>query len=136
MDMFVFAKRLKECRISRNVSAIELGKVAGVRSATIYRYENAEFKSIKQDRLDAMADYLGVDSDYLIGKTDEKFNSNILEKFTQKQDFEISNILYITKELISQKNVVLDGKPIPKELLEPICENIEITIELARRKNK
>ena len=132
----MFAKRLKECRISRNVSAIDLGKVAGVRSATIYRYENAEFKSIKQDRLDAMADYLGVDSDYLIGKTNEKFSPKILEKFTQKQEFEITNILYITKELINQKNVVLDGKPISKELLEPICENIEITIELARRKNK
>ena len=97
MDMFIFAKRLKECRISRNVSAIDLGKVAGVRSATIYRYENAEFKSIKQDRLDAIADYLGVDSDYLKGKSDEKFNPKMLDKLSQKQEFEISNILYITK---------------------------------------
>ena len=132
--MFIFAKRLKECRKSKNISAIELGKVAGVRSATIHRYENAEFKSIKQDRLEAMANYLGVDIDYLVGNSNEKY-SNLLDKLNGKQSYDITYILNITKELIESNNVVLDGKPIPKELLEPICENMEISIELARRKN-
>lgn len=136
MDMFVFAERLKQCRKSKNISAIELGKVAGVRSATIHRYENAEFKSIKQSRLEAIANYLGVDSDYLVGNTDDKYGSKFLEKLTDNQYFEISNIINITKELISKENVVLDGKPVPKELLKPIYESLEITIELARRKNK
>lgn len=136
MDMFIFAKRLKECRKSKNISAIELGKVAGVRSATIHRYENAEFKSIKQDRLEAMANYLGVNIDYLVGNSDDKFNPKLLENLKKKHSFEVTNILYITKNLLDQENVVLDGKPIPKELLEPICENLEITLELVRRKNK
>lgn len=134
--MFIFGKRLKECRKNKNISAVELGKVANVTSATIHRYENGEFKSIKQSVLEAIADYLGVDSEYLVGNTDEKYTGKILEKLKQKQSFEITNILYITRELINQSNVVLDGKPVPKELLEPICENIEITLEIARRKNK
>lgn len=136
MDMLLFAERLKECRKSKNVSAVELGSIAGVRSATIHRYENAEFKSIKHSVLEAIAEHLGVDSDYLEGKTNEKYTLKMLDKLKEKQTFELTSILYITKDLLSQDNVVLDGKPIPKELLEPICESMEITIELARRKNK
>jgi len=136
MDMFIFAKRLKECRINKNVSAVDLGRAIGLDASTIHRYEKAKYKSIKQSRLEDIASYLGVDSDYLIGNTNEKYNYKLLEKLKEKQNLEITTILYITKELIEQNNVVLDGKPIRKELLEPICENMEITIELARRKNK
>ena len=133
MDMFVFAKRLKECRKSKHISAIELGEVAGVRSATIHRYENAEFKSIKQDRLEAMAKYLGVSVDYLTGNSNEKFNPKLIN---ENYNFEITNILYLAKDLLEKNNVVLDGKPISKELLEPICDSLEVVIEIARRKNK
>lgn len=136
MDMFIFSKRLKECRELKNVSAVDLGKAIGVDASGIHRYEKARYKSIKHSKLEDIADYLGVNVDYLTGDSDEKFTPSILEKLTKNQNIEITNILYIVKELTNQDNVVLDGKPIPKELLEPICENMEITIELARRKNK
>lgn len=136
MDMFIFAKRLKECRVSRNVSAIELGKVADVSSATIHRYEKAEFKSIKQDKLDAMANYLGVDIDYLTGKTDVKYDKTNLDNLSKKETYEIKHILYLTSEIIKGENMRLDGEPINEEALKSILELMELSLEMAKKRNK
>ena len=72
MDMNIFAKRLKETREDRGITATELAEALGINKATIYRYETAEFQSVKQKRLRAIADYLNVNPDYLIGATDNK----------------------------------------------------------------
>lgn len=72
MDMQVFARRLKETREERGVAIIDLADALGINKATLYRYEIAEFQSIKQTRLQAIADYLNVNPDYLIGATDNK----------------------------------------------------------------
>lgn len=72
MDMNIFANRLKATRTEQNVSARELAEATGVNKATIHHYEKAEFKSIKTPTLIAIADYLNVNPDYLIGATDNK----------------------------------------------------------------
>lgn len=72
MDMNIFAIRLKATRIERNVSARELAEATGINKATIHHYERAEFKSIKAPTLMAIAEYLNVNPDYLIGASDNK----------------------------------------------------------------
>ena len=72
MDMIIFAQRLKAIREERNVSAAELADVLGVNKTTIYRYETGAFKALKADLLHGIADYLGVNPDYLIGATDDR----------------------------------------------------------------
>ena len=72
MDMMIFAQRLKAVREERNVSAAELAEALGVNKTTIYRYETGAFKALKADLLHGIADYLGVNPDYLIGATDDK----------------------------------------------------------------
>lgn len=72
MDMHVFAKRLNEVREERNVSVLELSEALGINKATLYRYENAEISKIKSVTINAIADYLNVNPDYLIGVTDNK----------------------------------------------------------------
>lgn len=72
MDMNVFARRLKATRTEQNVSARELAEATGINKATIHHYERAEFKSIKTPTLMAIAEYLNVNPDYLIGATDNK----------------------------------------------------------------
>ena len=72
MDMHVFAKRLRGVREDANVSAKELAEAVGINATTIYRYETAEFKGVKASLLSAIAEYLGVNPDYLIGATDQK----------------------------------------------------------------
>lgn len=73
MDMSIFAQRLKAIRRERNVSAKELGEAIGIHKATIHRYENNDFKGIKTPLLHAIAKYLNVNPDYLIGITDNKY---------------------------------------------------------------
>ena len=72
MDMDIFARRLKEVRQEKGVSAKELGEALGINKATIHHYEKADFKSIKSPTLRAIAEYLKVNPDYLIGATDNK----------------------------------------------------------------
>ena len=70
--MIIFAKRLKAIREERNVSALELADALGINKATIYRYENADIGKIKSVTVNAMAEYLKVNPDYLTGVSDIK----------------------------------------------------------------
>ena len=79
MNMNIFAARLKEVRQERGVSAKELGEALGINKATIHRYEKADFKGIKTHLLDAIADYLKVNPDYLIGASDNKHTAKEAE---------------------------------------------------------
>lgn len=72
MDMKILAQRLKTTREAQNITIAELADALGINKATMYRYETAEFQSIKPTRLQAIADYLKVNPDYLIGATDNK----------------------------------------------------------------
>ena len=72
MDMRLFAQRLKAVREERNVSVIELAEALGINKATVYRYECAEFRGVKSPIVKAIAEYLNVNPDYLIGATDNK----------------------------------------------------------------
>lgn len=72
IDMEIFAHRLKEVRNEKGVSAKELGEALNIHKATIHRYENVDFKGLKPHLLNAIAEYLNVNPDYLIGATDQK----------------------------------------------------------------
>lgn len=134
MDMFTFGKRLKEIRESKNVSAEVLGEAIGVNKTTIHRYEKGDFKSIKQDRLEAIANYLSVSSDYLIGKSEEKINLETVISLHKKKNIEINDILKLTTELLQREGVTLNGKPVDKDTVWNITYAIEISLETAKRK--
>ena len=72
MDVRIFAERLKATREERNVSPQELAEALGINKATIYRYEAAEISKIKSVTIKAIAEYLKVNPDYLIGLSDSK----------------------------------------------------------------
>ena len=97
MDMNIFAQRLKATREARGITATDLADALGINKATIYRYELAEFQSIKQTRLQAIADYLNVNPDYLIGATDNKHTVKEAEEL-------LSNITDIQKKILEKTN--------------------------------
>ena len=72
MDMTTIGARLKAAREERNVTVAELSEALGINKATLYRYESAEFQSIKPAILQHIAEYLKVNPDYLIGVSDNK----------------------------------------------------------------
>lgn len=136
MDMLTFARRLKEVRECKNVSADMLARAIGVNKTTIHRYEKGEFKSIKQSRLDAIATFLNVDIDYLMGLTDDMFSASSMKSLSTKEKREISDILSMTTALLQQEGLMFDGNPADEESIKSIIEAMEIGLEIAKRKNK
>lgn len=136
MNMQIFGQRLKELRKSRNVSSEELAKVIGVNKSTINRYENFEFKSVKQSTLDIIADYLDVDVDYLIGKSNDRYTLNSLKNLLKKAQRSVDDILDITVELLKQDGLTFSGKPANDESVKILLNAIEIGFEMAKRNNK
>ena len=57
--------RLRELRISKNLSQCELAKIIGVSGQTILNWENGIYEP-KINQLIALADYFNVTVDYLI----------------------------------------------------------------------
>ena len=136
MDMSTFGKRLKEVRESKSIRAEQLGEAIGVNKTTIHRYEKGDFKSIKQDRLDAIANFLSVSSDYLIGKSDEKISLQTVVSLHKKKDLDISDILKMTTELLQREGVTLNGEPVDQDTVWNITYAIEISLETAKRKRE
>ena len=67
--MKVFCERLKELRLEKGLSTIELGKAIKVSYTSIMRWEKEErIPSIEQ--LKALAIFFNVSSDYLLGLED------------------------------------------------------------------
>lgn len=65
-----FASRLKELRISQNLTMESLAKDLNTTRATISNFENEQRKP-SLDMIIKIADYFQVSIDYLVGRTDD-----------------------------------------------------------------
>lgn len=135
MDMRIFAKRLKSVRLQRNITVDELAEGVKVNRSTINRYESAGFKSIKEDKLEAIANYLSVDKEYLSGNTEEKYSIVSLSKLKERKNIEIKSIVSLNKEILKQKNITLDGRPINDSNIEYLIDTFELALEMLKKKN-
>ena len=63
--------RIKDLRIENRKTQEQVAKDLGTTKATIGRYELGT-REPKTDILNALADYFGVTTDYLLGRTDER----------------------------------------------------------------
>jgi hypothetical protein len=86
------------------------------------------------DKLEAIANYLSVDTKYLTGETDEQFSLKSLENLNKKHHIEINSVITITKDLIKQKNVTLEGKPVTD--VDYLIDTLELALEMLKRKNR
>ena len=69
--MSVFSIRLKELRNKANLSQQELSKIIGISKSSINMYERGE-REPGLETVGAFADYFDVQTDYLLGKHDDK----------------------------------------------------------------
>lgn len=64
--------RLKQLRLSAALTQIEFADLMGINQVTYSRYEKG-LRTIPYDLLIKMADYYGVTTDYLLGRTDTPY---------------------------------------------------------------
>ena len=67
--MQIFAERIKSLRIAHGMTQEAVGKIVGVKRYSVCGYEKGN--NYPEDPvLIALADYFGVSTDYLLGRTD------------------------------------------------------------------
>lgn len=109
MDMVILAVRLKEVRKEQNISAKELGEAVGINKSSIHRYETGELKSIKLPVLQAIAEYLNVNPDYLIGASDIKHTAKEAEALMSDITDDEKMLLELFRQVpVASQQMVLD----------------------------
>ena len=69
--MASFAERLRELRIDKDAGQKEVGAIIGVSDSSIRKYESGE-RTPGPESIVKLADFFGVSTDYLLGRTDQK----------------------------------------------------------------
>lgn len=86
----IFGNRLRNLRISENITGVELGKILNVTKVAISNWESGK-RTPDQETLTKIADYFDVTTDYLLGRTDNKKLTVKDEKSIQKDLKDIIN---------------------------------------------
>ena len=68
-DTKIFGERLREMRLDKRITTVQLAEALGVRNGTISKWENAVISPTVAS-LYIIAKYFGVDADYLMGLKD------------------------------------------------------------------
>ena len=122
----VFEKLLAE----RNVTAYKVAKETGIATATLSDWKNGK-STPKINKLQKIADYLGVPVGYFLNDGDQKENPPAL---TKKDERDISlRIDQILSDLESQQTgLMFDGEPLDDETKELLAASLRSSMETSK----
>ena len=95
---------LKQLRVNKGLSQVELGNQVGLKQTTISQYENGK-RTPENEALKNFASYFNVSIDYLLGVSDIRNNDVNIEKQDLKRD-----LLTEINKFFSDKNIKRDEK--------------------------
>lgn len=137
-------QKLKELRIERGIQQKDLAALLGIGANTLSQYENGK-REPDNNTLVQLADYFGVSTDYLLGRTDTpkkkappQSNGTFEPKLTKRDEFDISRRL---DEMLSELDksdsaLMFDGEPLDDESRELLISSLENSIRMAKIINK
>ncbi|ERM18973.1 XRE family transcriptional regulator [Brevibacillus laterosporus PE36] len=119
----IFKKRLKELRAEKMITQEELAKALDIPESTIRRLESSDSLP-RHERLEKIADFFNVSVDYLLGRDNDKTNTDSTDPFASVMNDpalseEDKNILNLIRNLPPNK------KHLVKELLEAFKSEID-----------
>lgn len=106
----MFSHKLKQLRLSKDLSQRELGQKVGVSNATLSLYENNDRKP-DFDTIKKLADYFGVTADYLLGRTDDP-NGTVTESYAPETDVIV--LLEDLQQRLLNNELTYNGEKISK----------------------
>ncbi|WP_025194390.1 helix-turn-helix domain-containing protein [Enterococcus faecalis] len=118
--------RVKSLADNNNISIVELEKKLGFSKNSLYSWKKNK-PSI--DKLNIVADYFGVTTDYLLGRTDTP-------QFTRKDERDIQHMLDDMINGLSDKNSLAYMKNGGEELDEEAAELLRDSLERTARRAK
>ena len=95
-----FSVRIKELRLERGLSQLQLAKILKYTQSNICEWEKGTVEP-KADALLSIADYFSVSIDYLLGRTDEMGELLVIDHssdFTSKEKKLIANLRKLPKQ--------------------------------------
>jgi len=122
-------KRLRRLRNDKKLTQTELGNIINVTKVSISDYESGD-RTPDTDNLRRLADFFGVTSDYLLGRTDSPDLTAKDEKDIAKQMEKIKD------DLINGDGLNFSGEPMSQEAKESLIDAMEYAVRQTKRINK
>jgi transcriptional regulator with XRE-family HTH domain len=117
MAMATFSQRVKEMRLSMNLSLRQLSKLTDISPSAIHSYEMG-IRMAKLDALEALSDVFNCDIKYLIGESDIKNQaayelgySSLYEAYSETGSTDIPQSQFKTKFRLDHFNGAADPQP-------------------------
>ena len=123
-----FKERLKEKRVSANLTQVQLAKMISVTPRTIQNYELGTRKPTKFDVVEKLAAALNTTAEYLLG------NSGMLVLAAQEQGG--AKAARDIDELVSEVSGMFAGGQLSDEALEGAMKALNDAYWIAKEKNK
>lgn len=118
----MLGSRLRDLRLSKDMTQAELGKILGVGKTTISQYETGTRKP-DAETLDKLAGFFAVSVDYLLGRTDDP---------TPPSEAHLTPEEYDRRVVAALSRSDGYGEPLTKEEIEDILKYIQWTREKHR----
>lgn len=119
-------ERIKEMRIRRGLTLLEVAERIGVKEATVQRYESGSIKNIKHETICKLAEVFACDPGYLMGWSMDSSNNPTASNISNSAIVQGNNATTL---------IVRNGSIIERELCEEELELLRI-YELLNVKNR
>jgi hypothetical protein len=123
--MFSTLKKIKELAQKRGISLQKVAEDLGYSINYLYTLKE---KTPKSDRLQEIADYFNVSTDYLLGRTDNPAISSDLVTTADGRVVDLSNL--------RERIVLFDGKPLSDDDVDKIAQIIKLSLGVSDIENK
>lgn len=118
-------ERIKDLADKHRISLNDLEDKLGISRNSLYGIKKANPKS---DRLQQIADYFNVSTDYLLGRTDNPAISSDLVTTADGRVVDLSNL--------RERVVLFDGKPLSDEDVDKIAQIIKLSLGVSDIESK
>jgi Helix-turn-helix. len=123
--MFSTLEKIKELAQKRGISLQKVAEDLGYSINYLYTLKE---KTPKSDRLQEIADYFNVSTDYLLGRTDNPAISSDFVTTADGRTVDLSNL--------RERVVLFDGKPLSDEDVDKIAQIIKLSLGVSDIESK
>lgn len=132
--------RIKELRLERGWSQQDLADRMDMNRVNISNYERGTINNMPSDALVKFSNVFDVSTDYLLGKSNNKSNSNQElsdQDFTEKDYKDIGKRMEkIRIDLENSDGLMFSGEPLTEEAMDSLMDAMEYIVKHTQRVNK
>ena len=105
--MSIINERIKQRRIEKGLTLLQVANALGVKEATAQRYESGEIKNIKYETIEALSNILNCHPCYLMGWEEMPKCKKEVKEFVNISPLALTVARKFDKASLKEKNMVL-----------------------------